>query len=246
MWVFCMYVCVHMCVYTSVCRCSSYMHELEATVIIRCLSLLHSIFFWHRVSYWSWNSPIQLGFLGSELLASPVSNSPALGLQVYITVPSFGCECWGSELKASCLHLRTLYTRTTPAPMMHFGPFVCVKNLYLGVLYLLLYFVVIAFWPTDLCYSTIGWKKTLSFLHWPESVALSKKQIAVLVESILVLLSADTCLSLPWEQPQVPSYRTSLACPVVPSNYSSHVNLKSLWISTEKLTVLFDVICIKV
>lgn len=68
----------------------------------------------------------------------------------------------------------------------------------------------------------------------------------MLVELILVPLSADTCLSLPWEQSQVPSYRTFLVCIVAPSNYSSHVNLKRLWTSTEKLTVLFDVICIRV
>lgn len=117
MCVFCMYVCVHMCVHTSVCRCSSYMHELEATVIVRCLSLLPSVFFGHRVSYWSWNSPVQLGFLGSELLASLVSNSPVLGLQVFITVLSFGCGWWGSELKASSLHLRTLYTMAPPQPL---------------------------------------------------------------------------------------------------------------------------------
>lgn len=137
---------------------------------------------------------------------------------------------------------------TTPASMMRFGHLVCVKNLYLSVLYFLFCFVVIVFWPTGLWLLQHNWLKKknpiLPPLTWISCFV--KKQIAVLVELILVLLFADTCLSLPWEQSQVPSYRTSLVCIVAPFNYSSHVNLKSLWISTEKLTVLFDVICIKV
>lgn len=95
------------------------------------LSFAFCLVFWERISTWTWNLPFQLYKLDSKLqeyinLCLPSTRVKDMYHHTYFLF--FICECWGSELRYSCLP-GTLPTEPSPQPKSPVFKFLNIYNI---------------------------------------------------------------------------------------------------------------------
>lgn len=217
-----LYVYVHMCIYACVCRCASYMHEsVEDTATL-------GVFLCYLLPYFlALGRLLNLKLTSSAKLAGQWA--PGIFLPLFpqlwndrhvLLFPAFDVAAGGlsSGPQACRQSLCTLFP--TPAHYDIFWAVVCKKCMSRCIiLYLWLYSVVTAFYPTRL------WLPQLSRLkNYPSSNDLHccvKKQVACTHgNNFGSPFCSDMLVSLPWVQPWVLSYGTSQVCTAVPPTLS--------------------------